>query len=90
MRYYAEIRCLEPDSWYRDSDTKDIFYRESIKAIIESSVNTEISVAISLDEIDVNDYEIDEDDITIVSPASLSLNCHEMKIIEQEAGYFKY
>lgn len=91
LEYYAEVSYLESDSWHRDSESKNIFYTESISGIVESSsvVEVNIDIGIPMEKIDIDDYDI-EDDINIVSPISLIIDLSEMKKVNREFGMYQY
>ena len=91
VEYYAEVKYLDSDSWHRDSESKNIFYTESICGIVESSSVVEVNINIETptEKIDIDEYDI-EDDINIVSPTSLAIDLIEMRKVNREFGLYRY
>ena len=91
VQYSTSVSYLESDSWHRDSESKSIFYTEYISGVVESNTIVEIQIAIGIpsDDLDIDDYDI-EDDIVVISPASLIIDLSEMKNINREFGIFYY
>ena len=91
IKYYTEVSYLDSDSWHRDSDSKNIFYTESISGVIESSVVVEVNINIGTQvaNFDIEDYDIEEC-IDIVSPQYLRIDLSEIGNYNSKSGVYYY
>jgi type VI protein secretion system component VasA len=89
VQYYAEVSYLEPDSYHRDTDTKDIFYTERTNGTLDSNTSVEITISVYAihDELDV--LNIDDCDITITFPERLLIDIYEMQNTDTDVGYYE-